>query len=259
MKLVTLTVMLLLVSEATAAAETQLARGAYLVDAVAACASCHTPRAPAGPALSGGNTFGSGEAAVVAPNITPDRETGIGTWSDAQIVSAIREDVRPDGSSIRSPMPQRAFRAISDADCAAIVAYLRSLPPIRHAVGTPATNASVPHKTPVGSVPMPVTDTPLDTGRYLANGPAHCSECHALKSAGPGAPVPRVFKGPWGSVVAPPLTSETLRRYTDADLAKIVMKGTRPDGTKLVGPMPVRAYAGLMAEDMAAITTYLRR
>jgi mono/diheme cytochrome c family protein len=236
-------------------AETVLERGAYLVNAVAACATCHTPRMPPGPALSGGNTFGAGDAAVVSPNITPDPETGLGSWTDAQIVAAIRNDIRPDGSRIGPPMPQHAFKAISDTDAAAIVAYLRSVPPIHHAIPAKPNHVQAPTSIATVAVPTPAMTTPIERGRYLATGPAHCVECHAI---GAGDATPRVFKGPWGAVSAPTLSPARLAGYTDADFTGLVANGTRPDGTKLVGPMPVKSYARLRPDDVAAILAFLR-
>ena len=240
----------------TSWAETPIERGRYLATAVAACATCHRPRDPSGPLMSGGRKFGDGEGALLAPNITPDVETGLGGWTDAQIVEAIRTDVRPDGTAIRPPMPQRAFQAISDPDAAAIVAYLRSLPAAHNAVpratsgqrvGGAAHPSSGDHQTsPSG-----------DDGRYLVNGPAHCVECHNLGDRADTQV--KTFKGPWGTVAAPPLTASVLSSYTDENLARVVTQGVRPDGSHLVGPMPVSAYAGLKAQDLSAITAYLRR
>src|SRR5215469_8807224 len=71
---------------------------------------------------------------VVMPNITPDPETGIGKWSDAEIVVALRDGKRPDGSIIGPPMPILMYRQLSDLDAAAIAAYLRSLKPVKNAL-----------------------------------------------------------------------------------------------------------------------------
>ncbi len=125
---------------AMASAETLLERGDYLVNTIAACGNCHTPkdssgREIVGEALSGGFEFDDpGIGHVVGPNITPDPETGIGTWSEAQIVTALRDGKRPDGTIIGPPMPIPVYRQLSDRDAQAIAAYLRSVKPIRHAV-----------------------------------------------------------------------------------------------------------------------------
>ena len=89
-----------------------------------------------GKALAGGSKFGGAKAPFesYSANLTSDKETGLGNWTDAQIVLAIREGVRPDGSIVGVPMPTELYRHLSDRDVNAIVAYLRSLPPIEHKV-----------------------------------------------------------------------------------------------------------------------------
>jgi mono/diheme cytochrome c family protein len=108
-------------------------RGAYLV-AIMDCAGCHTPRGPEGApietaGLSGGNVGFEipGLGVFWAPNLTPS-ETGLGSWSDDEIASAIREGVRPDGRILAPAMPWPAYAGLSDEDTEAVVAYLRSLP-----------------------------------------------------------------------------------------------------------------------------------
>src|SRR5437879_13528455 len=126
------------------AAETPFERGSYLVNVMGACGRCHTPRDAQGRpiaamALAGGFEFDDGGIGhVVAPNITPDRATGIGNWTEAQIVTALRYGKRPDGTNIGPPMPVDTYRDISDRDLAAIAAYLHRIKPIRHAVARTA-------------------------------------------------------------------------------------------------------------------------
>jgi len=120
---------------------TRLARGQYLVEHVANCMECHAEHdwtahdAPVRP-----NSLGAGQdmnvlkgfpGKVYAPNITPDRETGIGAWSDDQRARAIREGVSHDGRALFPFMPYLDFRAMSDEDLAAVIVYVRLLPPVR--------------------------------------------------------------------------------------------------------------------------------
>src|SRR6266705_4029838 len=118
----------------SARAETPLERGTYLMRGIVACGNCHTPKGPQGDLtgmeLAGGVTFQEDVFTAVSPNITPDAETGIGKWSDAQIIAAIREGKRPDGTIIGPPMPIALYRGISDDDAKAIVAYLRTVKPV---------------------------------------------------------------------------------------------------------------------------------
>ena len=245
------------------AAETDAARGAYLVR-IAACSGCHTPKTPSGlgPALSGGRTFGAGPSALAAANITPDRETGIGAWTDAQIAAAIHEGVRPGGSRIGPPMPQIAYHAMRDDDVRAIVAYLRSVPAVSHAVPQAHRTIAAPHATPPAVI---AGDDLVARGRYLANAITHCTECH---TPGPSTAPDfaahldaggRSFSTAKGSLVAPPITPDALRRYSDAELATLVTKGRRADGSMIEGPMPIAAYAHLAPDDVRALIAYLRK
>jgi len=118
---------------------TVLERGRYLVETAAFCGLCHTTRGVEGRLLpgmelAGGRILAERGFRAVAPNITPNPETGIGRWSDAGIAAAIRNGQRPDSSLIGPPMPVEFYRGISDRDLGAMVAYLRTVPPVRHAM-----------------------------------------------------------------------------------------------------------------------------
>jgi mono/diheme cytochrome c family protein len=107
--------------------QTRAERGRYLVETIAGCGNCHTPKGPnARPSdgsLAGGHILMDNPAfTTVAPNITPDRETGIGGWTDNQIFMAIRQGRRPDGSQIGPPMPMGFYRRLADDDVRAMVA-----------------------------------------------------------------------------------------------------------------------------------------
>ena len=106
------------------AAETLVERGRYLINTVAACGRCHTPRLPGGipdpaRALAGGFAFDDPIGHIVGPNLTPDEETGLGKWSEDDIVTALRYGTRPDGSIIGPPMPVDTYRLLSRSrgDC----------------------------------------------------------------------------------------------------------------------------------------------
>ena len=255
-----------------ARAETPLERGRYLMRSVVACGNCHTPQGPQGPLagkeLAGGVPF-DGEPAFTAysPNITPHKTTGIGGWTDAQLVTAIREGRRPDGTLIGPPMPIGLYRGLSDRDVNAVVAYLRSVPAVD--AKAPRSQYKMPlppsYGPPVGAVADVSTKDVIAYGRYLAGPAAHCMECHS----GPDANgVPDLanklgaggiaIKGPWGGSVAANLTPTNLKRYTDAQLQTIITTGVRPDGTRLKPPMAVAYYAGMKPADLAAIVAYLR-
>src|SRR5215203_4495686 len=154
--------------------DTLLERGRYLVEIAAVCGACHNTFGPGmvpvpGMAQAGGRVFEERGFRAVAPNITQDSETGIGGWTDAQIAAAIRDGHRPDGSPIGPPMPVESYRGISDRDLAAMVAYLRTVPPVRHAVAERSRYPFelTPHGPPVASVPDPPEDDPVKRGEYL--------------------------------------------------------------------------------------------
>src|SRR3954464_203129 len=127
----TLFIVLALVALPAAAQDKKLLeRGTYLMGSIVACGNCHVQREKGRPlperGLSGGMVFDEEPFKAYAPNITPDPETGIGKWSDAQLARAIREGIRPDGSVIGPPMPVMFYRGMADDDLKAIVAYLRA-------------------------------------------------------------------------------------------------------------------------------------
>jgi mono/diheme cytochrome c family protein len=252
-------------------AETRLERGRYLMNGIVACGNCHTPQGPNGPLagkeLAGGLPFVEKPFTAYASNITPDKATGIGAWTDAQIITAIREGKRPDGTLIGPPMPIGLYRGLSDNDVAAIVAYLRSVPAVANPVPKSEYRMPLPpsYGPPVGSVPDVSPADKLAWGRYLAGPAGHCMECHS--TPGPqGAPDlanqlgagGMVFTGPWGTSVASNLTPKGLAGYTDAALKKVITTGVRPDGSKLKPPMGTAYYARMSAPDLDAVVAYLR-
>lgn len=254
-----------------AAAETPLERGRYLMQSIVACGNCHTPQGPNGPVagmeLAGGLRFEEPPFSAVAPNITPDKATGIGNWTDAQIVSALRDGRRPDGSLIGPPMPIGAYRNLSDKDAAAIVAYLRSAKPVVNKVGKSVYRMPLPptYGPPVGKVAEVPRGDKVAYGRYLAGPLGHCVECHS--TPGPhGAPDLEnklgaggmVFSGPWGKSVATNITPTNLARYSDAALKKVITTGVRPDGSRLKPPMGTEYYAKMTPADLDAVVAYLR-
>ena len=249
-----------------------LERGRYLVEGVVACGNCHVQRGERGEplfamGLSGGMVFDDPAFRAVAPNITPDRETGIGNWTDAQLALAIREGVRPDKSIIGPPMPIELYRKMSDSDLASIVAYLRAQPAVKIAI--PKSKYSMPlppsYGPPVGSVVSPKPADTVRYGEYLAN-IGHCMECHSPRGAkgmlqhertGAGG---QVFNGPWGTSVARNLTPHPsgLKDWTDAQLAKAIREGVDRTGQPYKPPMGFGFYKTISEPDMVALVAYLR-
>ncbi|MGH7005691.1 MAG: c-type cytochrome, partial [Alphaproteobacteria bacterium] len=253
-------------------AETPVERGRYLVETIGGCANCHTPRGPGGfvaaKHLAGGFVLEEPPFRAVASNITPDKETGIGNWTDAQIAKAIREGIRPDGSVIGPPMPIEFYRRLSDTDVNAMVAYLRTVPAASNKVEKSVYRVPLPpnYGPPVVSVPdVPRTDK-VKYGEYLAGPAGHCVECHTplvrgrrdWSRIGQGG---QEFQGPWGVSVArniTPHSADGLGEWTDAEIKRAITEGVSKAGNELFPPMGYGFYAKMRAEDLDALVAYLR-
>jgi mono/diheme cytochrome c family protein len=249
-----------------------LARGTYLMDGIVACGNCHVQRDKGKPlperGLSGGMVFDEKPFRAVASNITPDAETGIGKWTDAQIGRAIREGIRPDGSLIGPPMPFEFYRSISDADLKAIITYLRAQPAVKNAVPKSEYRMPLPKRygPPINQpVAAPSRKDPVKYGAYLAGPLGHCMECHTprvkgvpdMKRVGAGG---NDFHGPWGVSVARNLTPhETgLKGWSDHEIARAIREGVGKDGSRLKPPMAFDWYRKIDDADMKALIAYLR-
>lgn len=251
-----------------ASAESLLDRGKYLMETIVACGNCHTVQGPvAGPELAGGAVIKEPFGTAYASNITPDKKTGIGSWTDAQIIAAIREGKRPDGSIIGPPMPIALYRDMSDEDAKAIVAYLRQVKPVSNVV--PKSQYKVPlppnYGPPVANVVAPSPSDKVAYGAYLAGPLGHCTECHSTPNqkgipdfenmTGGGG---LSFHGPWGVSHAPNITPTGIGNWSDGDIKKAITDGVRPNGSKLMPPMAYAYYKGIRPADLDAIVAYLR-
>jgi len=254
----------------------RLARGRYLANGICACFSCHAPPDMKTPGLapvagkegSGFDFTAFGFAGDVAPNITPDRETGAGTWTDDMFARAIREGVGHDGRFLDpSMMPYEFFRSLSDEDLASIVVYIRSLPARRNTL--PKTTASptlvAPNAIPIATpVPAPDLATPAKRGAYLSQIGA-CQWCHTLRDENRKSLLGLEFGG--GDLipyVAGEVSSANLTRdpsgigYYDEDQFLKTMR-TGKVGARRISPMMPWWYFGLMTDaDLKALFAYLR-
>lgn len=262
---------LILISTA-ASAEPGTARGEYLVRGPGGCGNCHTPMGPEGPLmnleLTGRVVEDIEPFRAVAPNLTPAGR--IAQWSDAELAKAIREGIRPDGTLIGPPMPFTMYRGLSDDDLASIVMFLRTLPATPSEGELPASEYRIPlppaYGPPVETVAAPAQGVTAEYGAYLAGPVAHCMECHT--PMGPQGPMIDThlgaggfeFHGPWGTSVASNLTSheDGLAGYSDADLAKMITEGIRPDGSRMNPPMPYGHFRAFTPDDLQAVILYLR-
>lgn len=257
-----------------AQAQTPAERGAYLVNAVGACGNCHTPKGPQGDlpgrALSG-NWVVEDNAAfrAVSANITPDLKTGVGSWTDAQLVRAIREGIRPDGSLIGPPMPFGQYRRMADDDVFAIVAYLRTVPPVESVAEKSSYHIPLPpaYGPPIDFMAAPSRADPVAYGAYVAGPLGHCVECHTPMLPGGRRDVSRIgaggqeFHGPWGGSVAANLTSSResgLGAWSDAEIERAIRNGVSRTGRALFPPMGFAYYRNMSEPDMTALIAYLR-
>jgi mono/diheme cytochrome c family protein len=277
---------LLLLAAGAAMAESPAERGNYLVNTIMACGNCHTPRDAGGrtiadKALSGGDLiFDTPAFIATAPNITPDVETGIGSWSDAEIKRALVEGMRPNhgrlaGVPLAAIMPANFYRALLPEDLDAVVAYLHSIKPIRSEVPGPV------YKAPVRRDPYPDAEAgfnktmfadPVRRGAYLVT-IEHCMECHSAWSRGVSdfktglGHGGRVFPPREGSAdgtpasIAANITSDVVAgigAWSEQEIGRAITHGMARDGRTLKPPMAYGFYAGLKQADLADIIAYLR-
>ena len=247
-------------------------RGDYLVNGILTCGNCHTPKGPTGDimdkAFSGGLSWDEPPFKVTAPNITQDPETGIGKWSDADLKKLLRTGVRPNGVPLAAIMPVGFYDILTDRDMNAIVAYLRTLQPIKNKVPSPIYRFPTKSQTPPGAE-KPYTEAmlkdPVKHGFYLVT-IGHCFECHTPMGPkghdwadyGKGG---MEFPGPWGKSVSRNITSSKTKgigTWTDAQIKTAIITGVDKDGKHLKPPMGFPYYAKMTDADLDAVIAYLR-
>jgi len=247
----------------------RLARGKYLVQGVLSCEVCHTPSdwsqhgAPQvlGMELSGQTlTLAGFPGTAVAPNITPDPETGAGNWTDDQIARAIREGIKRDGTTIFPLMPYFEYKKLSDEDLASVVVYLRSVPPVRRS--QPRSKINFPVNLLVQGVPEPVSAPvpvpaaePLARGKYLVSVGCGCHNAVDKLPYGGG----EVLGGPWGSATSANITPDAsgISYYNEATFIAALRTGYV--GARQLNPiMPFGEFKNLTDDDLKAIFTYLK-
>ncbi|HEX3773084.1 MAG TPA: c-type cytochrome [Polyangiaceae bacterium] len=262
-----------------------IARGKYLVDSVTACLGCHSQvddtisgEPPVPGRLGSGRDFGllpGFPGHIRAPNLTPDKDTGIGSWSDGEVARAIREGVTKDGRPLFPMMPYGSYgKSLSDADTLAIVAYLRTLPAIKNDVGR--TQIDFPVSMFVRAAPAPLEKSPsgeppesdvVARGEWLLT-VCSCHDCHdsvnarhepiAGKSLAGGGEMPIPGKG---SVYSANITSDPatgIGAYSDDDLLRVFNEGKGKSGATLY-VMPWRYYGGMTDADKRALIAALRK
>ena len=266
----------------------RLARGEYLVHHVADCLNCHSDHLttfgmPVRPGSEGQGGFVFDKnlgipGVVAAQNITPDRQTGIGAWTDGEVLRAMREGVDRNGDALFPMMPYAHFRSMSDEDAQSIVVYLRTLKPIHHAV--PARHIDFPVNLIIKFKPQPVEEPVIAPdprnaaayGGYLGN--LACVECHTPHDSKNQLDATRAYAGgwtmlgPWGRVVTANLTPDSNTFIGRASKAEFIgrfrafehMDASNspavPPGRNTI--MPWLAFSRMSDHDLGAIYDYLR-
>ncbi len=266
-----------------------LARGNYLVNQVSMCTACHTPRVGGtwlggertDAFLAGGSVINDADEGfrIAIPNISQDKETGIGAWTDDEILRATRDGVAKDGRLMWPPMPFGSYHFMSDDDAHAVVAYLRTAPAVKNKVDRDhnkfplmmkvAHGMGAMHKPPAKDVKAPPVSDKKAHGRYLAT-LGVCVECHSLTSTGPdpkdhllaGSKVP--FSEPeYGKVWARNLTPDMdtgLGKFTAEQIKEALKTGRRLDGKPMAPPMSVLIphLSTWSDEDLDALVTFMK-
>lgn len=253
-----------------------VARGEYIVRDAAVCGGCHAAPAPrdADGTLSGGREFKNWRIGTArASNLTPDHETGLGTWSDAEIVRALRTGQRKDGRLIAPVMPYGWFSGMSDRDALAVARYLRSLEPVRNEVKQkPSFWFNLGKLLFLGperpaQVVAPPRAATARYGQYLSQHVALCADCHTPRSGIMATPDRRrLFAGtaspPKGWPANPgnltPDSATGMGAWSETDFLRTLRTGVNPKGDSLHSFMPWREIRRMTDDDLRAIYLYLR-
>lgn len=256
----------------------RLDRGKYLANSIG-CLYCHSPHdwtKPDDPIPTG--MIGAGQklpyldlpGRVFAPNLTPDKDTGAGNWTDDMLARATREGIGHDGRALFGIMPFAHYRDMPDEDLASIIVYLRSLPPVRNAL--PETEIIFPVKYIMRNEPLPITSPvpspdlsdPVKRGKFLVS-LIGCTDCHTPVD-NHHVPIPgmefsggQVFQVPWGNVASANLTPSPsgISYYDEAMFIRTMRTGVA--GTRQLNKtMPWSVLRDMTDEDLAAMFAYLK-
>jgi mono/diheme cytochrome c family protein len=248
-------------------------RGEYLARA-ADCLVCHT--APGGKDFAGGLGFNLPFGTLYSTNITPDKETGIGNYSDQAFLDAVHRGIRRDGARLYPAMPFASYTYMTDADALAIKAYLFSLAPVR--APTPANTLEFPFNQRWGMAVWSAVFNPgtrfepyasqtpeWNRGAYLAEALAHCGECHTPRNPAFALDNRKKFAGAvaagWRAYNISSDKSTGIGAWRDDELIAYLSTGHAPGRGTAAGPMGEevdQSLSHLVPEDIRALVAYLR-
>jgi mono/diheme cytochrome c family protein len=257
----------------SACAQGDAKRGQYLAQA-GGCLACHTEDNKGATPFAGGRALKTPFGTFYGPNITPDQQAGIGRWTEADFIRAMRYGERRDGSNYFPAFPYPSFTRITDADLRDLWAYLRTLPPSGRANQAHDLRFPFGWRFPVTIwkwlffTPGPFADDPavsptVNRGAYLVRALGHCSECHTPRNFVGGPKSGRFLAGGKGpdSKRVPNLTPTRLKSWTDGELREFLLTGATPDGdvpAEAMGEVIRNTTSRLTTEDLGAIIAYLR-
>jgi mono/diheme cytochrome c family protein len=258
------------------------ANGKYMFTA-GGCAECHAAplkscddrKTKEKELLAGGRCLKTPFGTFNVPNISPDKETGIGNWSTLDFINALKLGIAPGGEHLYPAFPYTSYQRMSFEDLIDLKAYLDSLPPVKNEV--PAHDLAFPFNIRRGLglwqrlyvdgksfVPDPHASAELNRGAYLVLGPGHCSECHSPRNLIGGIIANEAFAGarnPEGKGTVPNITpsSDGIGDWSEEDIAYFLETGNTPDYDTVGGSMVAvqKNMAKLTGEDRNAIAAYL--
>lgn len=258
---------------AGAAAAGDAKRGESLATA-GGCAACHTASDKGAVRYAGGYALKTPFGTFYGPNITPHPQAGIGRWSEADFIRAMREGRRPDGAHYFPAFPYPTYTRIADSDLRDLWAYLNSLPPSPRA--SQAHDLKFPfgfrfllwgwkllYFTPGAMAAPAASAPPAARGAYLVQALSHCGECHTPRNLLGGPDGSRFLaggKGPDGKNV-PNLTPTKLKKWSDGELRDFLTTGITADGdvtAESMGEVVTHITSKISAADLDAIIAFLR-
>jgi mono/diheme cytochrome c family protein len=264
-------------AQGTPTTAAEIARGKYVFGATGGC-GCHT--VPKGQINAGGRRYDGPFGTVYSTNITPDRQTGIGTWTDDQIITAIRLGRRPNGERLLPVHPFPVFNGMAEEDLRALVGFLKSTQavnktnpprkiavPLFESVFLPAWLAAfAPRETPPPKAPT----SGLARGEYLVKAVGHCGECHTPRTmtmaSDNGRFLAGTAKGPEDQAI-PNITPDPdtgIGKWSVDEIADYLGTGSKPDGDVAAGLMAevidgtLAGYKDMTQADRRAIAQYLK-
>jgi mono/diheme cytochrome c family protein len=240
------------------------------------CASCHaTPNQEDKTRLGGGSALKTAFGTFYPPNISSDPKDGIGSWSEANFVTAMWKGTSPDGSHYYPAFPYTSYQQMKLEDVRDLFAYMKTLPAIQGKVRDHDLPIHFKIRRMLGGwkflfldgqafKPDPSKSAQWNRGAYLANAPSHCAECHSPRNLLGGIVARQRFAGgpdpEGGDGWVPNITQAGIGDYSERDVARILESGDMPNGDSVGGSMGkvVGNVSQLAAEDRAAIASYIK-